>query len=462
MNDKALVRIGLLNREVRLTAAQALTETMKAGMARKKAEQTLRRVVADPAPYSTDPIWGPLARVLERPGGSDRKGAEAPFFVWGQDLDREAMAQMEEACRLPVAVRGALLPDVHVGYGLPIGGVLATRGAVIPYAVGMDIACRMRLSVLDGNPKRLDSDREILIQALESGTRFGVGGTFSPPHDHPVMDRDWDLSPVLKKNKDRAWQQLGTSGAGNHFAEFGFLEAPEGLGTVEPGLYLALLTHSGSRGTGGEVATHYSRLAARLRPGSGRLAWLHMDRAEGREYWAAMALMGHYAAANHELIHRHVTELAGCRIRATVENHHNFAWRERVEGEGELIVHRKGATPAHAGELGIMPGTMVSPAHVVEGLGNPASLWSAAHGAGRRMSRKEAARKFSMHRISELLDKHGVTVLSAGPDEGPDAYKDIDEVVSAQANLVRSVARFYPRIVKMAGERRAWSFRSGS
>jgi tRNA-splicing ligase RtcB len=384
----------------------------------------------------------------------------AGFEVWGKVPDPDALAQMQEACRLPVAVSGVLLPDAHVGYGLPIGGVLAARRAVIPYAVGMDIACRMCLSVFDEPPERLPRKMDTLCAALEHGTAFGVGAYFSPARSHAVMDEDWSFSPVLRRNKDLAWKQLGTSGAGNHFAEFGLLQIFPGVSGLAPGGYTALLTHSGSRGVGGRAAKYYSRMAAELRPGYKKLAWLDEDSPEGREYWRAMSLMGRYSAANHELIHRAVSELSGLQPVACIRNHHNFAWKMDLPGLGRVIVHRKGATPAGRGELGIMPGSMSSPAYVVEGLGNSRSLFSASHGAGRRMSRKQAAKRFDRRQVRNELRAKGIRVLSAGLDEAPGAYKDIDQVLADQSDIVRAVARFEPKIVKMAPGRGGWNLQS--
>jgi hypothetical protein len=151
------------------------------------------------------------------------RDADAPYRVWGADFEPDALRQMTNACKLPVAVAGALMPDAHVGYGLPIGGVLATHEAVIPYAVGVDIACRMKMTVLDLPLSTLTDERGRLAQAIERETRFGMGATFKSPRQHEVMDRDWRVSVVTSKMKDRAWSQLGTSGSGNHFVEFGEL-----------------------------------------------------------------------------------------------------------------------------------------------------------------------------------------------------------------------------------------------
>ncbi|MEM6561998.1 MAG: RtcB family protein, partial [Planctomycetota bacterium] len=372
--------------------------------------------------------------------------------------DANAVEQMNVARRLPVAVSSALMPDAHLGYGLPIGGVLATDNAVIPYAVGVDIACRMRLTVFDVPADQLEGLRGKLTNALQRETRFGMGAKFDKPNDHPVMDADWDVSPVTKRFKEKARTQLGSSGSGNHFVEFGTLTLKEPDLGMEAGTYLALLSHSGSRGTGASVCDHYSKLAMKqcthLPKHMRHLAWLGLDTDAGREYWDAMNLMGDYAAANHEVIHKLIAKSINEKPAATVENHHNFAWKETHDGR-EVIVHRKGATPAGAGVLGIIPGSMAAPGFVVRGKGNAASLRSASHGAGRVMSRKQAANTFRWNHVKSDLEAAGVTLLSAGIDENPRVYKDIHTVMSQQTDLVDVVARFDPKIVKMAdaGER---------
>jgi tRNA-splicing ligase RtcB len=348
-----------------------------------------------------------------------------------------------------------MMPDAHVGYGLPIGGVLATENAVIPYAVGVDIACRMKLSVIDLAPEELESQSHRFENAIERGTRFGVGARHETPHDHPVMDQDWNVSRCTREKKDVARKQLGTSGSGNHFVEWGTLtltkNSPE-LG-LNAGRYTALLSHSGSRGTGAAVCSTYSSIARARLPRKyqnlfGYLAWLEMDSEAGQEYWAAMNLMGDYAAANHDVIHRLVNKLLGARIIAGVENHHNFAWKE-IHGGREVIVHRKGATPAGKGVLGVIPGSMATPGFVVCGKGHEGSLLSASHGAGRCMSRTAARNQYRWNAVRNDLATKGIRVLSAGADEAPGVYKDIHRVMNAQSDLVEVLARFDPKIVKM-------------
>ena len=409
------------------------------------------------------PANKPASANTQEVSRQDAPAHQAPYRIWGHGLEPDAVRQMTNACTLPVAVAGALMPDAHVGYGLPIGGVLATTDAVIPYAVGVDIACRMKMTVLDLPLKALEDDKSRLTKALERETRFGIGATFQSKRKHDVMDADWNVTPVTSRMKDRAWGQLGTSGSGNHFVEFGELTVGDEAVGISRGTYLALLSHSGSRGTGAQVAQHYSRLARDLRrelpKELSHLAWLDLSTEAGQEYWAAMELMGRYAAANHALIHSHIAGALGVQVLLDLENHHNFAWRERHTlpdgSEAEVIVHRKGATPAGAGVLGIIPGSMGTAGYIVRGKGVAASMNSAAHGAGRRMSRTKAKALFTWDAAQRFLRERGVTLLSAGLDEVPMAYKDIDEVMAAQRDLVEPLARFEPRLVKMApgGER---------
>jgi tRNA-splicing ligase RtcB len=316
----------------------------------------------------------------------------------------------------------------------------------------------MKMTVLDLPLTALNDDKPRLTQALERETRFGIGATFRSRRQHDVMDRNWGVTALTSSLKDRAWSQLGTSGSGNHFVEFGELTVFDEAVGIARGKHLALLSHSGSRGTGAQVAQHYSRLARNLRPELPRelahLAWLDLSTEAGQEYWAAMELMGRYAAANHALIHLHMARALGAEVKLDLENHHNFAWRERHRlpdgSEAEVIVHRKGATPAGTGVLGIIPGSMGTPGYVVRGKGVAASLNSAAHGAGRRMSRTKAKSTLKWDAAQRFLRERGVTLLSAGLDEVPMAYKDIDEVMAAQRDLVEPLARFEPRLVKMA------------
>ena len=455
MHEDELIQLGLPSHLAAL-AQRCIHEAAKHGQPEANIRKLLHTLLQrNPRKFRHHPQFGPLADALlaaqPDPAYVPREKSAA-YQSWGQNLDRKSIEQMEQACSLPVSVRGALMPDAHVGYGLPIGGVLATRNAVIPFAVGVDIACRMKMTVLDLPVGTLENQIDRLKAAIEKETRFGVGVCFKDRRQHAVMDQDWSLSPVTRTYKDKAWSQLGTSGSGNHFVEFGTLEILNPDSGLPLGTYLTLLSHSGSRGTGALVCEHYSKIAQKQHPELPselrHLAWLDMARHDGQEYWAAMELMGDYAAANHALIHHHIARHLGVGVLLDVENLHNFAWKEEHFGQ-QVIVHRKGATPASRGMVGIIPGSMAAPAYLVRGKGHPDSLNSAAHGAGRVMSRHQAKKTFTWKEAQAVLKARKVTLMEAGLDEVPMVYKNIDEVMAAQHDLVEILARFQPRLVKM-------------
>ncbi len=367
---------------------------------------------------------------------------------------------MTRAFQIPVAVQGALMPDAHLGYGLPIGGVLALDNAVMPYGVGVDIACRMMLSItpilVHDNDPIMDREDDFR-KAIEKHTRFGLGAAFQSPERrmHDVMSDDRWSTIIKIVDRNIAWNQLGSSGGGNHFIDIGEIEFTTNFDGVPAGKYVAILTHGGSRGMGSKIANYFTKVAMAkhplLPPQFKRLAWLSMDDEDGQAYWEAMQLAGEYASANHHCIHEHLLKELGLEPLFQVENHHNFAWKENHGGK-EVIVHRKGATPAGSGVLGIIPGSMATPGYLVRGKGKSESLNSAAHGAGRAMSRRVAKETHRWASVKEQLKQSRVTLISGGLDEVPGAYKEIGEVMSAQNDLVEIVARFDPRLVKMAGE----------
>lgn len=457
MNARQLEKLGVPIECVPVAITTIQNVIRFKGFRGKDVKETITKLVENPQAFLTDEQWGAFAQGLldYQSEVEDVPSEPLKYPTWGQDIDEAAHHQMQTACLLPIARAGALMPDAHLGYGLPIGGVLAVENAVIPYAVGVDIACRMKLSILDIEPKEMIKNPTRFESALQRGTRFGMGSEHEKPQDHPVMDQDWNVTRTTREKKDNARKQLGTSGSGNHFVEFGTLKLTQmdrNIG-LEPGLYTALLSHSGSRGTGASVCSVYSNIARSQLPKSlstrfGYLGWLSLDSEAGQEYWNAMNLMGDYAAANHDVIHRLVSKLLGGRVIAGVENHHNFAWKEVHNGK-ELIVHRKGATPAGKGVLGVIPGSMATPGFVVRGKGNADSLESASHGAGRRMSRTAARQKYRWNSVRNTLSDQGVRVISAGADEAPGAYKDIHSVMAAQTDLVEVIGQFDPMIVKM-------------
>jgi tRNA-splicing ligase RtcB len=422
----------------------------------------LENILKSPADFAEDEVFGMIAKqLLPKPV---LEGAEISlnstginFNVFGAEfIEQGAMNQMYQAAKLPISTAGALMPDAHSGYGLPIGGVLATENAVIPYGVGVDIGCRMCLSVYDIDPADLVQRESFFSRELQEATLFGGGREFKQTTEHEVTDRkEFNEIPLLKSLQGKAAKQLGSSGSGNHFVEFGTvsIEEYDEVLRLQPGKYLGLLSHSGSRALGAVIAGHYTKLAKQKRrlPGeANNLAWLGLNEEEGIEYWLAMNLAGDYASACHHVIHNKIAKQLGRKPITMVENHHNFAWKEMFEGK-EVIVHRKGATPAGKNVLGIIPGSMTAPGFIVKGKGETASLNSASHGAGRKMSRTAAMNSITHHAMKEELKKHGVKLFGGGLDEAPFAYKDIHTVMNAQKNLVDTVGLFYPRIVKMDG-----------
>lgn len=423
--------------------------------------ELLKNILAAPVEYENDAVLGLIANLLivkedELEGEAiELNAVGVDFEIYGPEhIEEGALQQMAQAARLPVSVAGALMPDAHSGYGLPIGGVLATDNAVIPYGVGVDIGCRMCLSIFDINPAELVNKEAFFIRELGEATLFGSGAHFKVATDHEVIDRAlFNELPLLKGLQERAWKQLGTSGSGNHFAEFGVIEIAEKDKTlgVEAGLYVGFLTHSGSRALGANIANHYTKLAIskrRLPLEAKNLAWLSLDEAEGIEYWNAMNLAGDYASACHHVIHDKIAKQLGRSPLKMVENHHNFAWKELWNGR-EVIVHRKGATPAGKGVLGIIPGSMTADGFIVKGKGEIGAVNSASHGAGRKLSRTKAINTVTNKQFKEELEKFGVKLLGGGLDESPFAYKDINVVMQSQESLVDIVGKFTPKIVKM-------------
>lgn len=386
------------------------------------------------------------------------KEKSGPYTTYGvENIEQGAISQMDIAMQLPISVAGALMPDAHQGYGLPIGGVLATKNAVIPYGVGVDIGCRMALSVYDISENHFLENQSKYKRELIAWTKFGAGAGWQGKYraEHEVLDRaEFSMTPFVKNLQEKAFHQLGSSGGGNHFVEFGiitFNEDDEKM-NMKKGSYLALLTHSGSRGFGASIAGYYTKLAKSLcvlPEKAANLAYLDLASAEGQEYWMAMNLAGDYASACHEIIHQRLAKAIGAEVLAKVENHHNFAWKEIWNGE-EVIVHRKGATPASKDVMGIIPGSMTAPGFLVRGKGESMAINSASHGAGRLMSRSQAFKNISKEEMRKVLDDHQVTLIGAGIDEAPMAYKNIETVMAAQNELVEVVARFVPKMVRMA------------
>lgn len=462
LRGKDLNKIGFENDASRSIAIVIASRHMK-HFKKEEILNTFQKVKENPEAYEQDEVLAPLAntfvvknkikdftsyQLLEEKG---------KLKVYGsKEIEASAKQQMEVAMSLPVSISGALMPDAHTGFGLPIGGVLAVNNAVIPFGVGVDIGCRMALSIYEVPEKYLLQHHYELKTALKDFTHFGMDGCLEFKQDHEVLERnEFRETELLRKLHGKAIRQLGSSGSGNHFVEFGLLELnDDNVIGLPKGVYMSLLSHSGSRGLGASIAQHYTRRAievCKLPAVAQHMAWLDLNSADGQEYWMSMNLAGDYAKACHDRIHINLSKAIGLKPLKTIENHHNFAWKEMLDGK-EVIVHRKGATPAHEGELGIIPGNMIQGGYLVAGKGIAESLNSASHGAGRKMSRKKAKESITFSSLKKMVADAGVTLIGASAEESPLAYKNIDEVMLSQQNLVSIKGKFVPKIVRMNKE----------
>lgn len=474
ISGRDLMMVGWHPGPVMGAALDVAEQLLADGLNKADTLEQLNRVRHAPHDYQDDALYGQLAQRLieleetEPTPDSTLRDEPIPYQTWGDEFEGETLAQIERAAHLPITQAAALMPDGHPGYGLPIGGVVGAENSVMPYGVGMDIACRLRLSIFHETPEILQAEGDRFRQALIYNTRFGLGkrnGEWNPGNRryHPMLDDPrWQELPLLQDLHDLAVRQMGTSGTSNHFAEWATLTVLEDvprLGLRAGEERLCFVTHSGSRGMGANIARHYTRIAKDLHPELPKkyqeLAWLDLDSEAGQEYWLAMHMAGEFASACHQTIHQTVIGSAGLEVAAFVENHHNFAWEEEHQGR-RLIVHRKGATPAAKGVLGVVPGTMGDKGYLVIGLGHPESLDSSSHGAGRPRSRTASKKMISQAERDAYLRKRGVELLNpeAGVDEAPQAYKDPAKIIEQQRELARPVATFMPRLVMMASDKK--------
>lgn len=373
-----------------------------------------------------------------------------PIKLWLDDMEDAALAQAKNMANLPFTFRHvAIMPDAHVGYGMPIGGVLATRGVIIPNAVGVDIGCGM--GAVQTSLDHLDQSALKKIMGLIRD-RVPVGfAHHAAAQDEKWMPKPRADTPVAKTQYESALKQVGTLGGGNHFIEI--QQGDDGR--------VWLMIHSGSRNIGFRVARHYNDLAKALNeqwasevPLKWDLAHLPIDSSEGRTYQAEMEYCIEFAKSNRHLMMERVKESVsavcpGTEYGALINIAHNYAAQEHHFGE-DVIVHRKGATQAQAGQQGIIPGSQGTTSYIVEGLGHPDSFESCSHGAGRRMGRKQAQRELDLDAEQKRLD--GLGILHAvrsrkDLDEAPGAYKDISTVMANQVDLVKIKVELKPLAV---------------
>ncbi|HMI62152.1 MAG TPA: RtcB family protein, partial [Puia sp.] len=352
LKAKDLSKIGYTNDQARSLVINTVSKHYK-HHSREELITLLIDIRTHPETYLNDEKAGKIAATFLDIGKEEHFNvfslSEEPGplkIIGGKEIESSAKQQMEGVMSLPVTIRGALMPDAHTGYGLPIGSVVAVDNAVIPFGVGVDIGCRMALSILDESDSFLRRYSHHAKQALKEYTHFGMEGGLGFPQEHEVLDSPvFQSTDLLRKLQGKASRQLGSSGSGNHFVEFGEIELLENnsLG-LPPKKYLALLSHSGSRGLGANIAQHYTQIAmntCKLPAEVQQLAWLDLDSEAGKEYWLSMNLAGDYAKACHDRIHANLLKALGLQSLVTVENHHNFAWKDRLGDGREVVIHRK-------------------------------------------------------------------------------------------------------------------------
>jgi len=384
--------------------------------------------------------------------------------VWGTP-DEESVRQIIRCASSGDAKRACLMADHHKGYSQPIGGVVAYRGMISPSGVGYDIACgnkavRTELK-LDDIRWRIPQIADRIAEEIE----FGLGRRNRERVDHPLFESPtWRDVPELRRLKDLAWEQLGTVGAGNHYVDV-FVE--EATGDIWVGV------HFGSRGFGHKVATGFLNLAhgrpfdapARGENMDAAPTLLRVDSPLGQAYLAAMKLAGEYAYAGRDWVVARVLKILGCRATYEVHNHHNFAWKERHGGE-EVWVVRKGATPCFPGQESFIGGSMGDISVIVRGRDSAEAreaLYSTVHGAGRIMSRRQAAGRMvwrrkrreggaiSEERMRRAVAEFGVTLRGGAPDEAPFVYRKLADVLEAHREMLEVLHVLKPLIVVMAG-----------
>lgn len=370
-----------------------------------------------------------------------------PIKMWLEDVEESALNQAKNLASLPFTFSHvALMPDCHAGYGMPIGGVLATMGVVIPNAVGVDIGCGM--CALKTSLSSIDKDYLCdIIELIKEAVPVGFNHQKEKQNEN-LMPSLYHDTPICCSEYENALFQLGTLGGGNHFIEI--QKDAEGC--------VWIMIHSGSRNLGKKVADHYNKVAVELNElwhskveKKSELAFLPISTNEAKEYLAEMNFCVDFALANRKLIMERIKE---CFIKifpnTTFDNFiniaHNYASFENHYGKN-VIVHRKGATYAGLGQIGIIPGSQGTKSYIVKGKGNPESFFSCSHGAGRKMGRKEAQRTLSLDDEIRLMNERGIVHNIASIedlDEAAGAYKDIDMVMQNQNDLVEILVELTP------------------
>ena len=377
---------------------------------------------------------------------------DTPVKVWAKYVDPHAWKEIDNLSRLPFIYHHlAFMPDVHGGMGMPIGGVLASKKAVVPNAVGVDIGCGM--CAVKTNLRADDISRDVIRKEIMSGIRARI--PLGMDHHKDLQDEafmpqghDIDKLHVVSRQYVFARRQVGTLGGGNHFIEF----------QKDDDGFLWIMLHSGSRNLGKQVGDYYNKLAKELNAmyhtgvdPSWQMHFLPLGSKEFTAYWKEMSFCVDFALCNRQLMMERIKEIIADAIpevefEPMINIAHNYAAWEHHYGE-DVIVHRKGAVRARAGEIGIIPGSQGTSSYIVEGLGCPESFMSSSHGAGRLMSRTEAIKTLSLQKEIEMLDSKGIIhgIRSQNHlDEAASAYKNIDEVMANQQDLVKILTRLSP------------------
>jgi len=368
----------------------------------------------------------------------------APLKIFGAH-DEATVAQMRNCMAVGNVVSGVLCADGHLGYAQPVGGVIAYEKQISISGVGFDIGCGNMAARLDTRFDDISAIVPTIIRDVAKTISFGIGRANVERAEHELFDDGdaWRESD-MEAYRQKAVNQLGTVGSGNHYVDL--MRDEEG--------FVCIGVHFGSRGLGHTSATRYLKAAGGKDGMNVPPAVVDEDSELGRRYIAAMQLAGRYAYAGREWVVERVRRIIGGSVTESVHNHHNYAWRETHAGR-DLWVVRKGATPAFPGQKGFVGGSMGDDAVILEGVDSPeakASLYSTVHGAGRLFGRKEAKRRFSRAEMDRWLNERGVTLIGADLDESPMAYRRLPDVLAQHAGTVRVLHTLRPFAVAMAGE----------